>query len=540
MRGMNPLLWFAAAYLALALVGLLVILVQLLRLPLHPLRVRRLEQMPELPPDQAAALAEVRALGFEAAGAMQAETGAARYAYLLLRHPTLPCFATLTLLPAGGAGYPVTFYTFRADGKLLLTSNRLGWSVFATPPEVLREDPYAQTLDAHWQAHQARLPQTGVAAMTDDEAQARIAALGEGYFPLLQARGLCTQDGDTWHPSLKAALVATWRWRSVARKLAKRYTSAVTGGDTQAAYFTRCYLAGEAQQASRPARRRLKFAVLALSIVAALLLWGLMFKWATALMLVAIIFVHESGHALAMRAFGYRDMSMFFIPFVGAIVTGKPRELPSWQQALILFAGPLPGLLLGLAILFYGTLHPLPHGALDWRALAGLAVSINLFNLLPLTPLDGGQLMEVCLFNRWPLSRMLFAVLGACGIVALALWLKAPSMVFLAVVLALGLRTQFRVMRLQQAWQPGLGNEAQLRNLFEAARKSFKVQTYAAHAAAVKAVLTRRTVRAARLWESALILAVMAAVWSVGGVAVYRMWHPHPLAQRVAASPSFN
>ena len=291
----------------------------------------------------------------------------------------------------------------------------------------------------------------------------------------------------------------------------------------------------EALLANRPARRKVKLAVLALSMAATLVLWGLLFNWSTAMMLVGIVFVHELGHALAMRWFGYRDMSMFFIPFVGAIVTGKPRDLATWKQAMILFAGPLPGLLVGLAILVLNAIHPLPLPGTHWRTLAEMAIAINFFNLLPFSPLDGGQLMDISLFSRWPVSRLVFAVLSACAIAAIAIGLKTSSLMFVAVVLALGMRSQFRIMRLQPARLEGLERQAQIRHLFAAAKQNLSVHTYGAQAALVKAVLARRTVSKAKAWESVLVLSILLAVWGTAAAAAFSVWHPNRMSPQTSA-----
>jgi Zn-dependent protease len=536
---MSNVLWMAlglvAAYCGFRVLIGIVVFVQLLRLPIRPVRVERLESAPPLPEDQGAAVAELRALGFEPCGTSLVETGAVTYAMLFFRHSSLPCFASLITLPAGNIGYPVAFYTFGADGCLLLTDNRVGWSVFAWPPHVRRLDASALSLQAHWQTHQVRIAEIALASVSGQEAQSRIEALGTGYLPLLQSRGLCTEDNGTWHPSARAAAKAALAWLRISRKLARRYVSPVTSGEYQVAYFSHCYLMQEALLANRPARRKVKLAVLALSMAATLVLWGLLFNWSTAVMLVGIVLVHESGHALAMRWFGYRDMSMFFIPFVGAIVTGKPRELATWKQAVILFAGPLPGLLAGLAILILSAVQLLPQSGSSWRTLAEMAIAINFFNLLPFSPLDGGQLMDISLFSRWPVSRLVFAVLSACAIAAIAIGLKTPSMMFVAVVLALGVRSQFRIMRLQPAWREGLDREAQIRHLFAAAKQHLRVQTYAIQAALVRAMLARRTVRKAKAWESVLVLSVLLTIWGTAAAAAFAVWHPNSTPPRASA-----
>jgi Zn-dependent protease len=524
-----------AAYCGFRVLIGIAVFVQLLRLPLRPVQVERVELPPPLSEDQEAAVEELRSLGFEPCGTSLMETEAVRYTLLFFRHSSLPCFASLTTLPAGNIGYPVAFYTFAAEGNLLLTDNRVSWSVFAWPPHVRRQDASATSLQNHWQTHQARITGTAPESVSEQEAQSRIESLATGYLPLLQSRRLCTQDNGVWHPSMRAAAKAALAWLRVSRKLARRYVSPVTSGDYQVGYFSHCYIMQEALLANRPARRKVKLAVLALSMAATLVLWGLLFNWSTAMMLVGIVFVHELGHALAMRWFGYRDMSMFFIPFVGAIVTGKPRDLATWKQAMILFAGPLPGLLVGLAILVLNAIHPLPLPGTHWRTLAEMAIAINFFNLLPFSPLDGGQLMDISLFSRWPVSRLVFAVLSACAIAAIAIGLKTPSLMFVAVVLALGMRSQFRIMRLQPARLEGLDRQAQIRHLFAAAKHNLRVQTYAIQAALVKAVLARRTVRKARAWESVLVLSVLLAVWGAAAAAAFAVWHPNSLSSRTSA-----
>lgn len=525
------LIWFAAAYLGFRALLVLVVFVQLLRMQLWPARVRALEQAPALAAEESAALDELRGLGFELVQAAQVEYGPGLYTTLLLRHAAEPAYALLSLQPYGNVGFPVGFYSFLADGKLLATANRIAWGLFASPPEVLRTDPCAPSLAAHWEAHRARLPGTTPAALGDAEAARRLNALTEDYLPLLQARGLCARDGDSWHPSVRAAAGAALAWARVSRKLARPYQSAAISGANQVSYFMRCYAAQEALLASRPARHNVKASVLVLSILAALLLWGITIDWSTALMLIVILFVHESGHALLMRRFGYRDMSMFFIPFIGAVVTGKPKELPAWKQALVLFAGPVPGLLAGLLILLLGAWQLLPSWGFDWTTLGAMALTVNLFNLLPITPLDGGQLMGIAVFNRWPFSRLLFSLAGIAGIVALALWLRRPATFFIAAVLLAGLRAQFRLLHLHRAWDETLDRPAQLKRLFETAQARFKVQSYASHAALVRSVTAQHAVRRARGWESALIVAVLMVFWSGAAVAGLAVWRPATLAR---------
>src|SRR5262245_43661681 len=80
------------------------------------------------------------------------------------------------------------------------------------------------------------------------------------------------------------------------------------------------------------------------------------FDWRSLALIVGVLLLHESGHFLGMRLFGYRNVRMFFIPFFGAAVSGTKHAAAVWQQGVVLLLGPLPGILLGLVLAL--TLQP--------------------------------------------------------------------------------------------------------------------------------------------------------------------------------------
>src|SRR5262249_34461211 len=132
---------------------------------------------------------------------------------------------------------------------------------------------------------------------------------------------------------------------------------------------------------------------------------------------VPVLFLHESGHWLGMKLFHYKNVQMFFIPFFGAAVSGRKHAAPAWQQMVVLLLGPLPGIFLGLGLIAW--LAPPPG---DWRLdLAFYLVILNVINLAPLVPLDGGRVLDVMLFAGRPglgVTFRLFAVvcLGVAGL----------------------------------------------------------------------------------------------------------------------------
>jgi stage IV sporulation protein FB len=113
------------------------------------------------------------------------------------------------------------------------------------------------------------------------------------------------------------------------------------------------------------------------------------------LLITAIVMIHELGHFIAMKAFRYNDLGIFFIPLLGAYVSGSKREVSQKESAIILLAGPLPGILIGIFFFFLWQKAPYEGLAnISYYRISFLFIILNLFNLLPVYPLDGGQLLH--------------------------------------------------------------------------------------------------------------------------------------------------
>jgi Zn-dependent protease len=121
-------------------------------------------------------------------------------------------------------------------------------------------------------------------------------------------------------------------------------------------------------------------------------------------LLIPIILFHEAGHFITMKLFGYRNLKMFFIPFLGAAVTGRQYNVPGWKQVIVSLAGPLPGIALGGVLLIVAQFWP--HDYLK-TAITQL-VLINALNLLPILPLDGGWVAQTLVFSRHPILAAAF------------------------------------------------------------------------------------------------------------------------------------
>jgi len=126
-------------------------------------------------------------------------------------------------------------------------------------------------------------------------------------------------------------------------------------------------------------------ATMLVSIAAYALIWG----WAFGVGFVLLLLIHEMGHVIQLRREGIQASAPMFIPFLGAVVAAKSMGDDAAAEARVGLAGPILGSL--------ATLVPLgiwlATGEEYWQALAYVGFFINLFNLLPVLPLDGGRAM---------------------------------------------------------------------------------------------------------------------------------------------------
>jgi Zn-dependent protease len=140
------------------------------------------------------------------------------------------------------------------------------------------------------------------------------------------------------------------------------------------------------------------------SIAAYSLLWG----WKFALGFVLLLFVHEMGHVIALRREGIEASAPMFIPFLGAAVMAKSLGNDATAEARVGLAGPILGTLGSLALLPIA----ISTGEDFWYALTFTGLFLNLFNLLPVVPLDGGRAMAALSPWMWFVGLFAMALLA--------------------------------------------------------------------------------------------------------------------------------
>jgi len=143
--------------------------------------------------------------------------------------------------------------------------------------------------------------------------------------------------------------------------------------------------------------------------------WSILFSWKFALAIMVQLFVHEYGHVHAMRKSGMKVRGLYFVPFLGALAVSEDAFSSRRQQAYVALSGPIWGSALALlpAGLWLWTGEP------TWAAIAAWWALINLFNLLPISPLDGGRVMHAFAWSFSSSLGLAASVAGLAGAVAL-------------------------------------------------------------------------------------------------------------------------
>jgi Zn-dependent protease len=129
------------------------------------------------------------------------------------------------------------------------------------------------------------------------------------------------------------------------------------------------------------------------SVAAYALIWG----WKFGVGFVALLFLHELGHYIQLRREGVKPSFMVFVPFLGAVVGSRSLGGSALAEARVGLAGPILGTLASAAVLAVGV----GTDGDFWRALAFTGFFLNLFNLVPLVPFDGGRAMAAMAPWMW-------------------------------------------------------------------------------------------------------------------------------------------
>ncbi len=143
------------------------------------------------------------------------------------------------------------------------------------------------------------------------------------------------------------------------------------------------------------------------TMLLSMVVYSFIFGWPYAVGFVLLILLHEMGHYVAARQRGLNVGAPTFIPFVGAWIQLKEMPHDAETEAYVGIAGPVAGTLAALAC-YYASRQT---GSDLLLALAYAGFMINLFNLIPVSPLDGGRITQVISPRIWLFGAPILVVL---------------------------------------------------------------------------------------------------------------------------------
>lgn len=183
-----------------------------------------------------------------------------------------------------------------------------------------------------------------------------------------------------------------------------------------------------------------------------MLAYSYLFTWEFAVILLGAIVFHEYGHITGMKKCGIKTKGIYLIPFFGGAAVPSERFSTRTQEVYVSLMGPWYGLALLLPFLFYGVVFEssLAIGLASFMAL------LNLFNLVPINPLDGGRVIKSIAFSLNSNFGILILALGIVGAGYLVYLFEIWILMFVIVIG--GIELFFEVMNKRKHYHNPLRN----------------------------------------------------------------------------------
>jgi len=171
--------------------------------------------------------------------------------------------------------------------------------------------------------------------------------------------------------------------------------------------------------------------------------YAAVFNWKFGLLLMIAVGFHESGHVWAMKKMGIKTKGFYFLPFIGGAAIAEEQYRTYGENAYIAIMGPIWGALMawGAGVLYWVTGNPM------WAAAGAWMATLNLFNLLPITPLDGGQLVRAIAFSIHKNLGVIFLALSLlfAGVIMYKLHIGLFVLILIIGALELFMEVRYRL-----------------------------------------------------------------------------------------------
>ena len=347
--------------------------------------------------------------------------------------------------------FDIEFYNFFIDKTFLVTTNGKRDTVIDKIHHFILQDSYTAQTSEQWQFHQDRLSNLRVKKKPDILSPSAFTEALQIYFSnyidsLIISKHILPISGSIFRLNEKLALKLT------RNRIEKNYNTGILKQRRQAKSNISVEIPVELEVEGFRRMEQLQQGLISKKLRPWLILGSFTlfivtstkyFGTQTLIIFIAALILHEGGHLLAMKLCGYRDASLLFLPFLGAVATARKDDATIIQKFCVSLAGPIPGLILGigLAIIFKDASYSTWVKQASW-----ILICLNLFNLLPIYPLDGGQIVDILLFSRFPYSDVVFKAFGA--IIISLLGIMHPFLFLLTIPLAFNIVHSYRAAKI--------------------------------------------------------------------------------------------
>jgi Zn-dependent protease len=393
--------------------------------------------------------------------------------HFIYYHPEKKTYAALSASPEADHYFPfrVGFDTYFKNGKKLTTVNGTKHLIMHTIPHTILQDEYVGSLEKQLAVHLEYLNKNNIEdrdikifAETKQGVEEMLAyenRVNHEYIDRLEKKGIIYKTGENQYLIKTLSSIAfahrqlqgLGKINTMKRQIMQKEKPSPPDIPVRMEVENYENALGVLNQKTRNTSGKIAF--LLFTVILFTLAFGFLFSFALAFLLVIVIFIHEGGHLLAMSLLGYKDLKMLFIPLFGAVALGTAKNVPPHKKVITYFAGPVPGILLAfliLAIFRYTGISILSSPTL-LTALVVLLV-INYFNLVPVMPLDGGQILNTIFFSRFPIVQFIFLIISFLSLAAIALYLQEPILLIAVLIIPFAFRNHFiqrkLIIQLQQ------------------------------------------------------------------------------------------
>ncbi|MDM8514888.1 site-2 protease family protein [Desulfobacterales bacterium HSG16] len=387
---------------------------------------------------------------------------------MIFFHPATQSYADARpgQLPDWHSSFEITYSTFFSDDTSIQTIDCLIHSLPPVPDEFGYSDEFAADPKKQWDLHQKRhnsLKDKDTITISPEKYTEHIRSLSKKLLDI--------KKKDTWFKPAEKKGLLRLRYKKLFT-----YARQVTAGNKKrfAAIKTASTVKLSQDQISAKeiadadalyrvihTHRQLqygkdaKLVIFGISALLFFIIFGIVFEFdfLFAAILLVVVLIHELGHLIGMILFGYKNRQVMFIPMMGAVTTGREENVKPFHKMIVYLLGPVPGIIIGIACLFLTA----STGSIFWLKTSLFFIIINYLNLLPVNPFDGGRIVELLFFSRFPRARFCFWLASTVAFAAGAWAMDDPIMIGISV---------FLVMALQWHWRFG-NAEYQIRKIIK-------------------------------------------------------------------------